>query len=732
MNCLDAYMKSAGTTAILGGGSGGVLGNATPSPNKFRKYMLNVTSSVLGKMTPQRWRAELLLNEYQYNHSWDGMNAQFGFKDINPATGLPYAGAGTGTYDDAIIAKYEKQFARGGTGGRPFAAPVGATTGKLVKLVNGVSTAVSFVAAAQVGFAVGSYASESMGWDANGALCSPTFEDGGVIGVLTGQDCSYLDYDASYVYDSDATFGQTTQNACVQKTSVSFALGTNGTVAQTSPECNGSAAENWYRRGSLTPKQMCGPLKDGVRYIASATKTGNVTSVSFGWTASGSSGPNLTQVCPDPSPQTWSLSTDQASFYGYCINTNGRYQSLSGQSTLPNRMPVGGGASSFSFTCSTGQKLVVLLGSTNWNKTVTPETASSLYGVAYVEGAAILSHGEAKPKRYLKCSMTFTVSGLKSRKSAEFTEDQGMPQPLCPVPSSKADRPTGSIVLAECFVADNACQTIGTTSVSQEYGDWFDTYPECRGGQCKLDLEKKDGARPWASCFDLENVCAGWWKDDAKTDHYQCVYGTHDVSINECKAYARLFKPEAIDTCSPYADPSTGEWSGGKNGDGCGKTTTTGTTTATEIGTGLTDPETREACNGDGNGFDPAGFIVGGLKCIMEWAFVPRPTVIEAEASAVTHSWDSTIFGQVPALVSPFESLPIWDGCEGIPIYIEIHWPLEWVLDWNFGAACDAPMADTAATVRAVGGGILGLLGIIWLVNSIGSAIGMRGVGKDA
>lgn len=42
----------------------------TPSPNKWRKWMVTQVSSVLGNLTPKSWRAENIANQFGMSHSW--------------------------------------------------------------------------------------------------------------------------------------------------------------------------------------------------------------------------------------------------------------------------------------------------------------------------------------------------------------------------------------------------------------------------------------------------------------------------------------------------------------------------------------------------------------------------------------------------------------------------------------------------------------------------------------
>lgn len=76
------------------------------------------------------------------------------------------------------------------------------------RLVKGANAAGAVMLGAELGFAAGKGVSGMMGLDPDGGLCQPDFNDFGMIGFVTGADCSKVNQlDPAYVPNTDATGG---------------------------------------------------------------------------------------------------------------------------------------------------------------------------------------------------------------------------------------------------------------------------------------------------------------------------------------------------------------------------------------------------------------------------------------------------------------------------------------------------------------------------------------------
>lgn len=326
---------------------------------------------------------------------------------------------------------------------------------------------------------------------------------------------------------------------------------------------------------------------------------------------------------------------------------------------------------------------------------------------------------DTNPDRTFTCSVVGSDGVTYTTTSAAFKEtDAAVAPPKCdPLPEGVAPQ---SVNVTE----DGGGQSneVYNQDVNPEYLDWWNNYPECRGGACKLDLMKLGTSSIPVSCFDLGEGCADWFEQTNKADLYQCQYGIHTVDLSECYVYSGLFKSERQAVGAPYSDPLTGEWSGGKSAPSLD---------SQAMGQLVQDPATRRGCDGmNVTGFDPVGFVMRPIQCAMEWTFIPRPTVVQAAQVEATDKWKTTPFGQVSDLVAPFSNIPMWTGCDGIPIDIDFHWPLEWGIHWTFGASCTGALATTATVVKSVLGGLIVLSAVLLLSDYLGIGVGFRGLGR--
>lgn len=185
----------------------------TPSSNKFREWMLNVTSKMLGGATPDKWRAEQLANQYRYNHSWEGLGAQFGTDPANPN----YSGK-PDSYQDYVLRKTEQDL-KGGWNNKPFKAPATGVA-KFAKPVGGVLTVIgAYSIGTMLGAAGTNIVGGAIGWDAQGQVCTSWGNDltGTLVRMISGQSCDAYNFIGTYTLNGDAgvnygdlTFGGST------------------------------------------------------------------------------------------------------------------------------------------------------------------------------------------------------------------------------------------------------------------------------------------------------------------------------------------------------------------------------------------------------------------------------------------------------------------------------------------------------------------------------------------
>jgi hypothetical protein len=563
----------------------------TPSKNKWREWMINLTSSVLGGATPDKWRAEQLANQHKYNHSWEQFNAQLGIdgvrvNDAGDVVGFKYSNRGQGTYDDVVIAGLEDQFkakgATGGTDGRPMKAPATKTQ----NLTRGLLGAASLLSAFPIGTALGSFGVNAVGglfgFDAQGAVCANVGDDlGGVaLQILSGQNCDMWGFPAGFTENGDA--GVTYGPLLVQGVGLQY--------VRTQQSNTGVRGYCFSLIGGTNGRVT---LPAGYRFGYDNTSGGTSIKGNFATQSSATA-----QWCPGEH------------LYAY-----------------ENVMADPGKA--WIINDATGEKT----------------TAGTT---------------KDDPQRQMECGVT-TEGGQTYRQMGGVYRDSQGKAGSWECPNLGGD--FGTDAPSSVKVTEHTKNPDGTTSTSTAfdqqttdgYKDWFEKYPECRTGACKLDLYVKPATGAPASCFDLEDGCKGWHSAPNKADLYECRYGVHVVPLDECNVYAGLFEPGRIDAGAGYSDPSTGAWSGGQ---------TTVKPGQKVMNTPLQDPEAMRSCDLSGLGFDPIGWVLRPIQCAFEWAFVPRPSVVEVAMGGAGEQWANKPPAVVASTMQSLSLAPTAQGCK--------------------------------------------------------------------
>ncbi|MCG2801715.1 MAG: hypothetical protein L6311_06425 [Cellulomonas sp.] len=217
---------------------------------------------------------------------------------------------------------------------------------------------------------------------------------------------------------------------------------------------------------------------------------------------------------------------------------------------------------------------------------------------------------------------------VQSAESAHFLESDPefplMPQATC-------NGASVSHVTVSEYGAGVDAVPVYSWDMPQQLKDWQQAYPECGDASCVLELQRVDattGSR--LACFDSPSLCADWLTDPAKTDDYRCVYGTHDVALDECNVYGPTFKAPGPDGSVQYGDPQ----------DGTGTSAPVAPLPAPDDG--CPPPFTWTSM------FNPWWYYKGGL-CVVQQAFLPSAPL---QTSKVTAAWNGSALGQVGGVVS--------------------------------------------------------------------------------
>lgn len=392
-----------------------------PSDSKTRAYMLNVLGSVLKGATPDSWRREILANQNRYNFGLESLDVALnGGKQMNgdfiknPSS-----------YDDYVIKAYEEEL------GKKPARPPATRAQKFDKFVLGAGGVVGGITSAQFGFEVGKGISQLIGHDPSG-LCTPSFEDGGLIGVLTGTDCSAFDLPPEYIPNSDIEGG------------VTF--------------------------------QLCNNPGSGIcaRYTASII-TGNSHGWCFDRTATGTT-TSFSLSFRLPTATSWSstalpliTSSDTIATRVGCRDAGGEYVTSgahTGTAALP-KFP----------------DQYVFCGS----------LVQSGGGCGDPGGVVVPELIPDDPERTLTCSVTGDNGQTYTSVSEPYTESSGkIEPPVCP-PLPPGVNPVNYAVTENSPAGPVELYNEPTTP---EYQAWLDAFPQCSYGACATDLLDLRGADP--------------------------------------------------------------------------------------------------------------------------------------------------------------------------------------------------------------------------------------------
>lgn len=349
--------------------------------------------------------------------------------------------------------------------------------------------------------------------------------------------------------------------------------------------------------------------------------------------------------------------------------------------------------------------------------TTTNVIAGIGWSSAFGGTSGTLTPTSANPTRTLKCVIAASNGSTYTKVGAPYTEGDGvMPTPDCPDLPPGVDPLTISI-----FETVNGQDTeLYSEETTPEYQQHQTLYPDCSGGTCMLDLRSDTGI----SCFQTGAACQGWFSDPNRDTKFNCFYGPHPVALSECYVYGPSWEPQSVPQGTPYGDPQTG----------FPHTAPPGAPQGTDEGAfsdPVQDPTADRQCFPTGWAvLNPVEWVMKPVQCALEWAFVPRPAVLEETATGITTAWDTKVTGKLATVLAPVVDFPVISGCGGIPVDMAIEWPVHWEVHWNFGAACEGPVSVLAAVVRTIFGGGLVLGGLYAISSYFGYTIGFRGFGK--
>lgn len=319
------------------------------------------------------------------------------------------------------------------------------------------------------------------------------------------------------------------------------------------------------------------------------------------------------------------------------------------------------------------------------------------------------------PERRIRCEVELVGGGeVLNAWSAPFRESEGeAPAPVCPQLPPEVDVERITLWLE----GGGQDHQLYDESITPEFDTFRTDFPQCLNGSCVLDLRKVG----LGTCFASNVDCAEWYSDPDKDDNYECFYGGTDVgaggtkvALAECTVYAPLFKPDAGTTASPYGDPETGEPLAGGPG------------TFPET---VLDPTQPRECFPTGWGvLNPVEWVVKPVQCALEWAFVPRPSVLQAQQEKVQEAWSNSGPGRFAAVITAWEFGSLPSGCDGITVDVWFLGP-----PFQIMQACPGDMlADMAMWARIFGNVSMAVLSTMAITRLISGIVQYPGLGGSS
>lgn len=369
-------------------------------------------------------------------------------------------------------------------------------------------------------------------------------------------------------------------------------------------------------------------------------------------------------------------------------------------------------------SCTTGTYYTVFTKSL-WNSL--GGVPSAFRPASQPDNVSLVETLTSDPERKFKCVVDVLSGASYTAFSEPFTEASSTwSPPVCPE-IAPGDVPTRTTITEE---GGGQTHEVLQEETTPEFQDHETKYPECRNGTCMLDLLKGS-----VSCFKKLDLCTDWFNDPDKATSYTCRYGSHLVALSECNVYAPTFKPDATTTGTIYGDP---------DGDPISNPTRTGTDKTT-FGAPVLDPTKDRQCFPQGwAALNPVNWVFQPVKCAIEWAFVPRPLVVQSVRAGIDEDISTSTLGQAAAITSAFSSVftSTASGCAGPPFRIQFGpGPL-------FGAggvdetyypfsACSEPMNGYASVFKTLTLWFMFITAQLASIRYVANIFGYSGIGKS-
>jgi hypothetical protein len=364
----------------------------------------------------------------------------------------------------------------------------------------------------------------------------------------------------------------------------------------------------------------------------------------------------------------------------------------------------------YSSPCASGTKTAYLSpGTTIGAFDVNPE-----YDSAHAASAPTVAHTAGGTMGTLECEQTGSDGEMYDGLTASFdTHVKPWPAYLCEVMPSGVYPITTAEYLNK---GGNSSLVWGPVTTSTPYKDWRTAYPECTDGSCALTVTRI--ANPADTCLTNADGCEDWFTDPTKTDDWECQYGVHIVDLSECNVLSQYYKPAAQANGTAYADPATGDAIASK---------TSPSEDTKNFADPTQDPSADRQCFPSGWGaLNPLEWVMRPVQCAIEWAFVPRASVVDDDLNQVETAWADTPPARLGLIVTGWNFNVVPTGCDGITVDVFFLGPPFQIMN-----ACPGSTLATMATwSRFFGDVVFTLYGALAIIRHVSRVFGYEGPGS--
>lgn len=298
-------------------------------------------------------------------------------------------------------------------------------------------------------------------------------------------------------------------------------------------------------------------------------------------------------------------------------------------------------------------------------------------------------------------------------------------------------------------------------------------YPQCIGWQaagCKL-MVFLDGYE----CTPSRVECRNWEEIERYTpSRLKCMWGPYQLDMSMCRVLRQSYIGETGTVSNPKNDPRSAPIAVDPWGKPLPQNpdpyvpapgTTPGTTPGADPGTGTTPggnpgpadipkynpdpnappgsqpgpgpsltpgPSDTNCWPGGTAAFNPLEWVLQPVKCALSWAFVPKESVMQAQATRVQNSAGKVgvvgAIGTITTAVNTVGNAAGGSGCTGPTVNFDFGQVHQGMQPFN---ACSEPVATMAAISRAFTTVVVVVLGTLGMARAAGASIGFNfGMGK--